>query len=214
MKVPKFVIYTLIDPVSMEIRYVGKSSSGKYRATTKHTHGRCGNWVASLDKLNKKPIVKYLQGWETIDKKELCNAEIYWIAYFRALGCPLTNLTDGGEGWAGAKHTEEFKKNLAERNRNRIITDETKQKISNSLIGNKMSADARAKMSKSRIGNKHRLGKPHTPETLAKMSFSARNPSEETRQKMSKSQKGKKHTEETKAKISAANLRRARRNAP
>jgi hypothetical protein len=29
------------------------------------------------------------------------SAERYWISYFRALGCPLTNLTEGGEGSSG-----------------------------------------------------------------------------------------------------------------
>lgn len=44
---------------------------------------------------------------ECEDGEVLSLAEKHWIAYYRALGCKLTNLTDGGEGTPGHKKTAE-----------------------------------------------------------------------------------------------------------
>jgi hypothetical protein len=39
--------------------------------------------------------------------------EHWWIAHYRAAGCPLTNATDGGEGAVGYRHTDEARRQMA-----------------------------------------------------------------------------------------------------
>jgi group I intron endonuclease len=52
------------------------------------------------------------------------------------------------------------------------------------------------------LGGDGRLGSKTSPETLRKLSLALKNPSDETRLKMSLAQRGKTHTEETRLKIS------------
>lgn len=120
------------------------------------------------------------------------------------------NLTAGGDGAVG-----------------RIVSEETKQKISTSHIGLKHTEESRAKISESLAGNKRALGYHHTEETKAKISEAGKGNqytkgyhhselakqkiaeahrgrivSEETRRKLSEINTGRKHTEESKIKMS------------
>lgn len=93
------------------------------------------------------------------------------------------------------------------------LSEETKAKISQSLMGNKHSEETKAK----RNANRHH---EYNEEFRKKMSVAANNRSEETRQKISNNSKrlhiegrigmyGQKHSEETRRKMSeAARLRR------
>lgn len=46
---------------------------------------------------------------ETVLDNEVNDAERFWIAYFKSIGATLYNLTIGGEGTVGYKHTVEAK---------------------------------------------------------------------------------------------------------
>ncbi len=168
------LIYVLQDPVSFEIRYVGKSTCGIKRAYQPHT-AWCRQWINKLKRNGLEPLAIALQRWKYIDQESLSACERYWIAYFRALGCPLTNLTEGGEGICGYKHTEEAKKKVALANSGKIPSAETRVKMSAKKKGNssakgvKHTSESRANMAKARIGNKNRLGIPHSPETIEKL---------------------------------------------
>ena len=108
------------------------------------------------------------------------------------------NLTRGGEGINGYFHTEE-----------------TKRKIGDSLKGEKHpqfgkspSEETKQKMSESHMGNKRRLGIPHSEESKKRISEAnkgrliiGRTLSEETKRKISESLKGRKLTEEHKIKL-------------
>jgi NUMOD3 motif len=80
------------------------------------------------------------------------------------------------------------------------VTEETRQRLSNSHRGKKISPETREKMSVSQ------RGRTHSPETREKMSVSHRGwtPSPETRAKMSAAKKGKPRSDDTKLKLSAA----------
>lgn len=96
----KTFIYTLSDPKSLEIRYVGKSNNPKKRlydhlslCRTSHTHKN--NWIKSLLKINMKPILDivdevYMDDWQFW--------EIYWISKLKSEGNRLTNHSRGGNG--------------------------------------------------------------------------------------------------------------------
>jgi len=88
-----------------------------------------------------------------------------------------------------------------------IVSDDVKKKISDSLRGSKHSNESKKKMSAKRKGeNNVMFGKKHSDETKRKISEANRNPSEETRLKLSKARKGYKFSEETKKKFKARNV--------
>lgn len=93
----------------------------------------------------------------------------------------LVNMTDGGDGAFGVKHSLERRLKNSERCKGRIMSIETRNKISKFQKGKILSEETRNKISKSHIGIKPNL---------------------ETRKKMSIKQKGKFVSEETKNKIS------------
>lgn len=99
----KYLIYGLIDPITNELRYVGKSSDGlrrpkeHWRARDLHRlQDHCHRWVRSVFQKTKGPPEIIII--EETTKEELSNAEVFYIAYYKSLGADLTNLTAGGEG--------------------------------------------------------------------------------------------------------------------
>lgn len=108
-------IYILIDPVTKEVKYVGKSNNPierfknhKNRSRDINTHKR--NWINKLRKNNLYPEI------EIIDIVPINNWrywETFWIQYFTFLGSKLTNYTMngivGGEGLTYGNRTS-FKK--------------------------------------------------------------------------------------------------------
>ena len=125
----KNIIYGLLDPITNEIRYVGKSTRGKTRynyhcspSTLNKSRLPVHNWIKSLRSNNLKPKFKILAKWENISNEELNAAEIKLISEHKN----LLNLSKGGDGNTGLKHTEEFKAALIIRNKNRKISKETK----------------------------------------------------------------------------------------
>lgn len=98
-------------------------------------------------------------------------------------GC-LVNLTDGGEGSAGYKHSEEHKQKISALNMGKVLSDSTRIKMS----------------------------KPKSEETRKKMSLNAQNRSIEHKRKLLEAQKRRIASEETKRKISAA--KKGRKTAP
>jgi len=74
----------------------------------------------------------------------------------------LHNRTNGGEGASGAVRSLEFKENLRILNKNKILSEEHKKKISNAQKGNKnhnygksASKETKLKMSEAQRGEKH-----------------------------------------------------------
>lgn len=71
---------------------------------------------------------------EVIEKEKLCEREIYYIDFFKSLfpdNPKGLNLTKGGEGMLGRKHTEETKEKIRRKATGRKASAETKIKMSN-----------------------------------------------------------------------------------
>ena len=142
--------------------YIGKGS-GNRRAY--NFHKRNAHWKSIVAKYGN-PDVQILAHWDT--EEEAFDHERLLISCFRDLGHKLCNLTDGGEGPSGSKHSEE-----------------TKAKLSAILIGNtrnlgvKRTEEEKIKISLFHKGNKYNLGRPA---------------SEKQRQVASQTHKGNKHS--------------------
>src|SRR5712675_2161734 len=113
----RFLIYGLSDPRTGQLRYIGKSCRGLKRARSHAYPGYlsrdrtyCGNWIRSLQAEGKKYNIVVVQILP--DSELLAEAESFWIGYFRRLGAPLTNLTNGGEGCSGRKMSAETREKL------------------------------------------------------------------------------------------------------
>jgi len=143
--------------------------------------------------------IEILARWST--EKEAFDHEVFLIDTFRAMGIKLTNVTNGGTGVAGYKHTPE-----------------SIQKRLDSMQGYLPSEETKAKMRKAHLGEKnHFFGRNHSEETKNQIAeIKKANPSkpwlgksrsEETRKKISDALKGRighKHTDEARQKISLA----------
>lgn len=116
MATSKFLIYALQDPITFEIRYIGKSCSGLRRINRhfkkcEHKYDknkRKINWIESLKKQKLLPNIVIIQ--EHYDPEILAKAEAYWIDYFHKQNCPLLNISLGGEQ---IRLSEETKRKLS-----------------------------------------------------------------------------------------------------
>ena len=190
----------------LEDRYARHLSESKDIRNHNHKHKK----IRKICKENLYPLEVKIK--ENISEQEALNLEIWLIWAIgrndEVLG-PLTNHTYGGEGVSGYKHSEESKKKNSERNKGcnspnfgKLVSKETRLKLSNINKGHGVSKETREKISKS---NK---GKFHTEETKYVWSLLrfGHHVSKETREKISKSNKGKFHTEETKKRMSESKL--------
>lgn len=109
-------IYTLSDPITKEIRYVGKTKYSLSKRLKGHcwahpsktTH--CYNWITSLAKKGKLPIIELV---EEVSEEDWIIMERYWISQFKTWGFNLTNIAIGGEGNTGYSPSEEVRKKLS-----------------------------------------------------------------------------------------------------
>ena len=185
------VIYKITNTLDGKI-YVGRTQQKLSRRIYKHKYeakrGRPGVDAA---------IAKY--GWEhfTVEVIETCpieqlnEREIFWIAELKSKSPNGYNLTDGGDGCTGFKHTEESRAKISANHADfsgennpqygKPLSEEHKAKISanhadvsgenNPNYGKKPSLETLAKMSASKTGeNNPNYGKPRSPETCAKIS--------------------------------------------
>ena len=153
------VIYGLIDPNTQELRYIGYASNLHKRLLQhyqpanlkKLTHKV--NWLKSLLILGQKAEPVVLEACNT--QEELPQAEMDMISYFKSIGCNLTNSTNGGDGGFG-----------------RIVSEESRKKVSISNTGKKPSQETIAKLS---LANKGRIspnkGKKASDELRLKLSL-------------------------------------------
>jgi hypothetical protein len=134
-------IYTLEDPTTNEIKYVGVT----IRTLRKRLYDHCSNyylknlnhrtatWIKSLKKNNLKPIIKILA---EVSNENRYDEEVFYIELLKSWGFNLKNHTNGGSGGCTFKrkpfkHTEEVKKRISEANK-RPRSKEWIQNASNS----------------------------------------------------------------------------------
>lgn len=119
-----------------------------------------------------------------ISPEKLKMLERYYIRCFQTMSPNGYNLTEGGDGSFGFKHSEEYKQSM----RGRIVTNSTRQKMSLLHKGKTISSQQRQVVSEKMKGNKHLLGHIPSAETRAKLRAAGRRRivSKETREKLSR----------------------------
>lgn len=171
-------IYSLSDPDTNEIRYIGKANNLKYRLWA-HIHEaknnlrnqhKC-NWINTLLKKDKKPVIDIIEE-VSIDNWQV--REIYWISQFTTWGFNLINKTSGGEcgiisenckkalalskkrGHVKGtfKHSEETKALIRAKRALQVVTEEQKRKVSEKMLGVKKSDSHKKNISNARKGMK------------------------------------------------------------
>lgn len=168
-------VYSLSDPRSGEIRYVGGTTRPPEVRLLAHINdSKRGNawkdhWVMSLLQDGVIPKMSIL---EAVDGPFYA-AERSWIHFLRQVGFNLTNLTDGGEGTVGRITREETRLKQSAARKSRVTTQETTVKMSLARKGLVFSEERKAKMrfpksnehkTKIGLGNK---GKVHSTEWVA-----------------------------------------------
>lgn len=176
------IIYIVENTVNSKI-YVGKTTYSAEQRWKNHVGtARCGSTTYFHRAIRKYGADAFaVRVLETVDDPGVLNdREIHWIATLE----PDYNLTTGGEGVPGLKHS-----------------DATKQKISDANRGLKRSAEQRQNYSAAKTGvifsDEHRQNISRAARRRPPMSA-------ETRAKMSASHTGTKHSAETRAKIGAS----------
>ncbi len=144
-------VYGLADPVTGDIRYIGKSIRPNERLMNHcNDHASCHrtHWIQSLITKGQRPQLVILQelpdgaNWQAIERQ--------WIAKARSAGWALTNGTDGGDGvvnlcdeakakmlktWTGRKHKPESIAKMAAASRGRKKSEASKEIMRQKMTG-------------------------------------------------------------------------------
>ena len=112
-----WIIYALKNPRTLETRYIGWTKKSAERRLATHirdsTSGRRTHrhrWILSLLSIGLTPVIEVLEagsgdGW--------AEAEMRWIARYRAEGARLVNGTAGGQGSPGRVASPELRERIS-----------------------------------------------------------------------------------------------------
>ena len=214
-------IYALIEPVTREVRYIGKTVAPKerlryhiYAARTLQVRTYAANWIRGLLAQSLAPEMQILEECSGETWKE---REQFWIREYKRES-RLTNLTDGGDGMTGWIPTETTRLKWSLANKTRTLSTEAqarieagRQKSIATRLGKPHSAETRQKIcervnaNKSHLfGNKHSTGRIASAETRLKISLAlkGRPLSYETREKLSIAAQGRQISADSRLKMS------------
>lgn len=174
--------------------WVGKGSGARSKnISRRNAHHR--NIVAKLKRLGLSVEVEIVRrGLSEIDAHTI---EIGLIAFWRTSGIKLANITLGGEGVSGLKHSQETREKMRimrqkqSREAHRAVmkgrkhSEEHRNKIVAKLTGRPVSVETREKISRSNLGQRRpesaranmraaQLGKKQSAETIEKRRQSLR----------------------------------------
>lgn len=161
-------IYLLRDPITNEIRYIGKTKDLKQRlinhinnAKLKKFNRHIYNWILTLLNQNLKPLIELV---EECNLDNWSEREKYWIKYYKELGNNLCNHSIGGEGTKNGCQLQY----RGEKAVNAVLTENQALEIinllglgySNSAIGKELGINNQLVNGIKNRGNWSYLGKP------------------------------------------------------
>ncbi len=176
-------LYTLNCPKTGQVRYIGKSDNPfarfyRHLLRSKAEDSYKARWIVSLQSAGLQPTMELL---DEVPVSEWESWEREYIRVFRAIRIPLTNTSEGGDGFRT------------------ILTPEIREKLGRGSRGKKFSAERSKALSMRQAGRK-RPESTRQRISEARKKFFADNP--EARVAVSKSLFGKKRSEESRAKQS------------
>lgn len=122
-------IYKISDDIG-NVRYIGKSNNPR-RRLYQHINDKSNrhkfNWLQSIIKRGKKPLIEVVEKVSISNWKE---REIYWIDKFKRDGHDILNMTIGGDGAEGMVHSEETKIKMSISKKGIKFSEEHKKNIS------------------------------------------------------------------------------------
>lgn len=145
----------------------------------------------------KKEIIEHCNS-----KKQLSEREKYWIKQLNSQNPKVGyNIADGGHG--GNTYTEECKSKVSKMLKNRIVSEETRKKMSNSRKGkNYLTEESKKRISQAHKGKKLSEAHKEKLKELGKKSKKSKEFLENIGNIQAYRPIGSKHTEESKKKIS------------
>ena len=168
----KYYVYRHTRNDTNQVFYIGKGHGKRaYKKTQRSKY-----WQRVVEKAGFS--VEILA--ENLTEDCAFELEMFLILEYKRFGVVLCNLTDGGEGSSGYKHTQQSRNKLSEIAKARVQSDETKLKIGASLKGRKQKPFSEEHKLKLSISHK---GKPAVNKGVPM--------SEEQRAKLSKAKMGK-----------------------
>jgi len=198
-------IYSLTDPRTNEIRYVGKAMDVQHRLGQHYSDTRGesqrARWIRELRAENLKPAIEVLEMFPDSDGTDWQNAERWWIAYLRFIGCPLVNLDLGGHG--GRKMCSESKEKCRLIHLGKKRSPETLAKLSAIRKGRKLSPESIAKIVAKNKGPRPWQKMPEAHKARLVAIHTGRKHSEEEKKRRADAIRGKKRTPEQVARLSA-----------
>lgn len=202
-----WTVYALKDEHD-NVRYIGwtafapakrlKQHMAEANRTKRGTHKLW--WIRSMVKRGLAPTVHIIE--QGIGSR-WAEREIACIKHYRAMGCDLTNATDGGDGVLGLVMSPESIEKMAAHKRGKKLSPEHVKKVLVALHA----PESRAKAAQSRRGvslseeHKRSLSRVRKGRTFGPLS-------EETKAKLSKATKGRPKSEETRNRMRAAQSKR------
>lgn len=206
--------------------YVGKGSPKRARHLAPKLRNKHHGSIVAKDGAENIKVAVY----PCSSEKAAFSLERVLVAAYRREGAVLVNLTAGGDGPAGMKHSEETRRQLAALATGKKKSAGTLAKLSASLKGHLVSEETRALLSLRRKGavfgpearanmSAAHKGKPPTPAALRVLAEyrgkawpKGSRHTEETRRKMSESGRGRTNalghrlSSEVKARLAAVQL--------
>jgi predicted GIY-YIG superfamily endonuclease len=142
--------YGLVDPRNNDLKYIGETYDIKRRLSA-HLYSKSNkdkvNWIKELKDLGLQPVIIILETYDTED--EALKAEVELIAYYRYIGCDLTNQKKGGYGGGtGSKHSQDAKDKMSATRMGHDVSIETREKLRIASTGRIFPKTARDNMSK------------------------------------------------------------------
>ena len=190
-----YKLYLLISPSNK--RYYGITNQEKceYRWLNGKGYHRNEHFTSAINKYGWENF-KHIILFDNLTKEEACLLEQMYITLY-----DTTNRKYGYNNSLGGEHglhSEESKNKISESLKGKHHTEEHKNKISESMKGHKFTKETRKKISEANKGHET------TEETRKKISEANKGKklTEEHKNKISEGNKGKKLTEETRKKIS------------
>jgi hypothetical protein len=200
-----FYVYEHIRKDTGAVFYIGKGRGGRHcskRDRNQYWH----NVVNKAGGFDSRVVI------EDQSEELILLAEIEKISQLRMLGVTLVNLTDGGEGITGLKHSEESKLAMSQKlkGKSHKHTPESIEKIRQANTGVVFSDERKEKLRQKALGRKML---PHVREALNERMKSFKQ-SEETKEHLRQVNIGRKHTPEALAKMSAWQVDRPKLTCP